>query len=57
MDYLIEAKKFIQRAHDAFHPEVIGQNLSMADWCLTQAIEERDQEQEPQWQQERRAAS
>jgi hypothetical protein len=36
MDYLIEAKKFIQRAHDAFSPDVIEQHLSMADWCLSQ---------------------
>lgn len=42
MDYLVEAKKFIQRAHDAFNPEVIDQHLSMADWCLSQAIKERD---------------
>jgi hypothetical protein len=42
MDYLVEAKKFIQRSRDASTPEVIGQNLSMAEWCLTQAIAERD---------------
>ncbi len=44
MDYLDEAKKFIQRAHDAYNPEVINQHLSMADWCLSQAIKERDGE-------------
>jgi hypothetical protein len=44
MDYLVEAKKFIQRAHDAFKAEVISQHLSMADWCLSQAIKERDGE-------------
>jgi hypothetical protein len=42
MDYLVEAKKFIQRSRDASTPEVIGQNLSMAEWCLAQAIAERD---------------
>jgi len=42
MDYLVEAKKFIQRSRDASMPDVIGQNLSMAEWCLTQAIAERD---------------
>ena len=42
MDYLVEAKKFIQRARDAFNTEVINQHLSMADWCLSQAIKERD---------------
>jgi hypothetical protein len=41
MDYLIEAKKFIQRSRDASTPEVISQNLSMAQWCLSQAIAER----------------
>ena len=41
MDYLIEAKKFIQRSRDASTPEVISQNLSMAEWCLSQAIAER----------------
>lgn len=41
MDYLVEAKKFIQRSRDASTPEVIGQNLSMAEWCLAQAIAER----------------
>jgi hypothetical protein len=44
MDYLIEAKKFIQRARGASTPEVINQDLSMAEWCLTQAIAERDGE-------------
>ncbi|MGH6864751.1 MAG: hypothetical protein ACREDO_00875 [Methyloceanibacter sp.] len=44
MDYLIEAKKFIERARKASNPEVINQDLSMAEWCLTQAIAERDGE-------------
>jgi hypothetical protein len=44
MDYLVEAKKFIQRAHDAYNVEVIDQHLSMADWCLSQAIKQRDGE-------------
>ena len=42
MDYLVEAKKFIQRAHDAYNSEVKDQHLAMADWCLFQAIQERD---------------
>ena len=42
MDYIIEAKKFIQRAQDAYHPEVIHQHLAMADWYLTEAIKERE---------------
>jgi hypothetical protein len=42
MDYLIEAKKFVQRAHEAAHPEVIKQHLEMAEWCLSQAIEDRN---------------
>ncbi len=44
MDYLVEAKKFIQRSRDARQPEVISQHLSMAEWCLSQAISERDEE-------------
>jgi hypothetical protein len=42
MDYLVEAKKFIRRAHDAYNSEVKDQHLEMADWCLAQAIQERD---------------
>jgi hypothetical protein len=42
MDYVIEAKKFVQRANEADHPEVIKEHLKMADWCLKQAIDERD---------------
>ena len=45
MDYLVEAKKFIQRAHDAYNAEVINQHLTMADWCLSQAIKQRDGEE------------
>ena len=33
MDYVIEAKKFVQRANEADHPEVIKEHLKMADWC------------------------
>jgi hypothetical protein len=44
MDYLTEAKKFIERARGAATPEVISQDLSMAEWCLAQAIAERDGE-------------
>jgi hypothetical protein len=42
MDYVLEAKKFVQRANEADHPEVIKEHLKMADWCLKQAIDERD---------------
>jgi hypothetical protein len=42
MDYLVEAKKFIQRARDAFNAEVKDQHLAMAHWCISQAIQERD---------------
>ena len=41
MDYLMEAKKFVERANQAAHPEVIKEHLNMAEWCLSQAIEER----------------
>jgi hypothetical protein len=43
VDYISEAKKFIQRARDASHREVINQQLAMADWYLSEAIKERDQ--------------
>jgi hypothetical protein len=42
MDYINEAKKFIRRAQDASYPEVVSQNLAMADWCLAEAMKERD---------------
>lgn len=42
MDYLIEAKKFVQRAFDAGNPDVIKEHLKIADWCLCQEIEKRD---------------
>lgn len=42
MDHINEAKKFIQRAQNAFHKEVIDQHLALADWYLTEAIKERD---------------
>ena len=42
MDYLVEAKKFIRRAHDAYNSEVKDQHLEMADWCLSRAIEQRE---------------
>jgi hypothetical protein len=45
MDFLIEAKKFVERAHEAAHPEVIKEHLKIADWYLAQAIEERDEPQ------------
>ena len=41
MDYINEAKKFIQLAQDASYPEVISQNLAMADWCLSEAMKAR----------------
>jgi hypothetical protein len=42
MDHLTEAKKFIERAQNASHKEVINQHLVMADWYLTEAIKERE---------------
>jgi hypothetical protein len=41
MDYVEEAKKFIQRAVDANHPDVMREHLRMADWCLCQEVDER----------------
>jgi hypothetical protein len=43
MDYVIEAKKFIQRAVDAQNADVIRENLKIADWCLGQEIKVRDE--------------
>jgi hypothetical protein len=45
MDCIVEAKKFVQRAQQASHREVINQHLAMADWYLTEAIKERDETQ------------
>jgi len=45
MDYLIEAKKFIQRAQDARNPEVTKTDLEMAEWFLSRAIEEQEHTQ------------
>jgi hypothetical protein len=42
MDYLIEARKFIQRARQADAPEVTETDLEMAEWLLSREIEERD---------------
>jgi hypothetical protein len=42
MDYVVEARKFIQRAVDADHPDVVKEHLKIADWCLCQEIQERD---------------
>jgi hypothetical protein len=41
MEYLIEARKFIQRARNPVHPEVIKTELEVAEWFLSQAINER----------------
>ena len=41
MDYLIEARKFIQRARHADVPEVTETDLEMAEWLLSREIEER----------------
>jgi hypothetical protein len=42
MDYVVEARKFIQRAVGADHPDVVKEHLKIAEWCLCQEIEERD---------------
>jgi hypothetical protein len=42
MDYLIEAKKFIEHARKAHCQEVIKTDLEMAEWFLSKALEERD---------------
>ncbi len=42
MDYVTEAKKFINRAAGAHSADVVKEHLKMAEWCLGQEIEERD---------------
>jgi hypothetical protein len=42
MDYLIEARKFIQQARTAHNSEVIKTDLEMAEWFLSHAIAERE---------------
>jgi hypothetical protein len=42
MDYLIEARKFIQQARTAHNSEVIKTDLEMAEWFLSRAIAERE---------------
>ena len=41
MDYLVEAKKFIQHARHADIAEVTETDLEMAEWLLSREIEER----------------
>ena len=38
--YLLEAKKFIEYARAAYSAEARDQDLDMAEWCITRAIEE-----------------
>ncbi len=38
--YLLEAKKFIRAAREAYSAEARNQDLDMAEWCITRAIEE-----------------
>jgi len=38
MDYLIEAKKFIQRAQQADNPEVTKTDLEMAGGCFREKL-------------------
>ena len=40
VEYLLEAKKFIEHARTAYSPEARNQDLDMAEWCITLAIEE-----------------
>jgi len=42
MDYLIEARKFMQRATDAEHIEVVRENIKLAHWFLDQEVEARN---------------
>jgi hypothetical protein len=40
VEYLLEAKKFIEGAQAAYSAEARGQDLDMAKWCITRALEE-----------------
>jgi hypothetical protein len=40
VEYLLEAKKFIERARAAYSAEARDQDLYMAEWCITRALEE-----------------
>jgi len=42
MNFIDEAKKFIQRAANADNADVVKENLKMAEWCLSQEIKDRD---------------
>ena len=41
--YLLEAKKFIEHARAAYSAEARNQDLEMAEWCISRAIEEAGQ--------------
>jgi hypothetical protein len=40
VEYLLEAKKFIDCARAAYSAEARDQDFDMAEWCITRAIEE-----------------
>jgi hypothetical protein len=40
VEYLLEAKRFIECARGAYSAEARVQDLDMAAWCITRAIEE-----------------
>ena len=41
VEYLSEAKKFIQRAREAYSAEARNQHLNMAEWCISRAIDQQ----------------
>ena len=40
VEYLFEAKKFIKHARATYSAEARNQDLDMAEWCISRAIEE-----------------
>jgi hypothetical protein len=40
VEYLLEAKKFIECARTAYSAEARDQDLDMAEWCIIRALEE-----------------
>jgi hypothetical protein len=40
VEYLLEAKKFIEYARTAYSAEAREKDLDMAEWCIIRALEE-----------------
>jgi hypothetical protein len=47
VEYLLEAKRFIEYARAGYSAEVRDQDLDMAEWCINRVIEEAGQKTTP----------